>query len=53
MHKIFNVSILRPRGKFAKHWDGDDLNFGDEVTIQIEFMDLGSQIPFIRGALKL
>lgn len=52
VHKIFNVSIFRPTEIPFEQWDGSSLDIGDEVTFQIDYMDLSSRLPFIRGVLN-
>jgi len=52
IHKLFNVTIPRPKEVLTDEWDGNSVNIGDQVTFRIDSVDLTGHLPYIRGSIS-
>ncbi|XP_022917460.2 DNA-directed RNA polymerase I subunit RPA43 [Onthophagus taurus] len=50
VYNTFNVSLPRPQGE--ETWLGQNINIGSEVQFKINFTNMDSKLPYIRGELQ-
>lgn len=49
VHKLFNISIVRPENQPYDQWSGSKIKKDDKINVKVLSFDLTKKLPHITG----